>query len=220
MASPPAKRLGRPKDADSVETRLRLICEARQIFAQKGYGATTNKDIAASVGITPGAIYHYVLSKADLYVEVYEEVQSHVADVFAKALIGRVGLIDSMIAVLDAAVELNEEDPSLAGFLFGVSRDVRHHPDLRHLFRSRGMATAQLIHRLVADAIVAGEIDASQRRAVEDMLGAVLNGLVRFANLIGDGDRHAAAVAALKMLLAGTLVQPAFAPGDTTPVAD
>ena len=217
MAPPPGKRLGRPKDADSAETRLRLVREARAIFALKGYGATTNKDIAASVGITPGAIYHYVLSKSDLYVEVYEEVQSHVADVFAKALVGRVGLLDSMIAVLDAAVELNEQDPSLAGFLFGVSRDVRHHPDLRHLFRSRGMATAQLIQVLVDDAVDCGEILPEQRRPVEDMLGSVLNGLVRFSNLIGDTERHSRAVEMLKLMLAGTLIRPVSRPGEPPP---
>jgi AcrR family transcriptional regulator len=214
MAPPPGKRLGRPKDADSAETRLRLIREARQIFALKGYGATTNKDIAASVGITPGAIYHYVLSKSELYVEVYEEVQSQVADVFAKALVGKVGLLDSMTAVLDAAVDLNEQDPSLAGFLFGVSRDVRHHPDLRHLFRSRGMATVQLIRGLVEDAVASGEILPDQLRPVEDMLGAVLNGLVRFSNLIGDNERHSRSVEMLKLMLAGTLIRPVTPPAD------
>ncbi len=212
MAPPAGKRLGRPKDADSAETRQRLVREARAIFALKGYGATTNKDIAASVGITPGAIYHYVLSKSELYVEVYEEVQSQVADVFAKALIGKVGLLDSMTAVLDAAVELNEQDPSLAGFLFGVSRDVLHHPDLRHLFRSRGMATVQLIRGLVEDAVASGEILPDQLRPVEDMLGSVLNGLVRFSNLIGDNERHSRAVEMLKLMLAGTLIRPAAPP--------
>ncbi len=208
VAKPPAKRLGRPKDGDSTETRQRIISEARQIFAEQGFRDTTNKEIAARVGITPGAIYHYVSSKAELYVEVYEAVQSDVADVFAKSLVGRVGLLDSVSAILDAAVVLNEHDPSLAGFLFGVARDVQRHPEVRHRFRARGLATAQLIHRLVDEAVATGEVAAEQRRAIEDMLGAVLNGLLRFSSLIEDPGRQASAVDVLKQLFAGTLVRP------------
>ena len=68
------------------------------------------------------------------------------------------------------------------------------------------MGTVQFIHRMVEDAVVSGELTEDQRRGVEDLFLAVLNGLARFANLIGDCDRHAGAVEACKRMVAGTLV--------------
>jgi len=41
-------------------------------FAEKGFDAATNKDIARAAGITPGLIYHYFRSKRDVLVEAME----------------------------------------------------------------------------------------------------------------------------------------------------
>ena len=128
------RRLGRPPAVDSTVTRERILTAARRSFATRGYDATTNRDIAAEAGVTTGALYHYTRSKADLYGEVYAEVQDLVYGEFEKAFAhdsfrARFG------AVLDAAVALNERDPSLAGFVIGVSPEVQRHPELRDKLR-------------------------------------------------------------------------------------
>jgi len=110
-ASAPRK-LGRPTDVDSAETRTRLLDAARAAFAARGYDATTNRAIAEAAGITAGAIYHYYPSKTDLYVAVYAEVQEMVFDAFQQAAGAHTNLLDQFAAVLDAAVELNRTDPS------------------------------------------------------------------------------------------------------------
>ena len=65
MATP--RRLGRPPDTSSEETRRRILESARLCFAANGYEATSNRQLADSAGLTTGAIYHYFGSKRDLF---------------------------------------------------------------------------------------------------------------------------------------------------------
>jgi len=56
------RKLGRPSGCEGVDTRNRLLIEARRSFATEGFDATTNKSLAKSAGYT-AAIYHYFPSK-------------------------------------------------------------------------------------------------------------------------------------------------------------
>src|SRR4051812_29954513 len=104
-STPVNKALGRPRDVDSATTRRDLLDGARRIFARDGFEATTNRSIAAEVGITSGAIYHYFPSKAELFAAVYDQAQAIVYDGFEHAVSGSGTLTDRFQRVLDAAVE-------------------------------------------------------------------------------------------------------------------
>jgi AcrR family transcriptional regulator len=205
--TPVARRLGRPPDVDSAETRARLLEVARRLFATKGYDATTNRDLADAAGLTSGAIYHYFGSKTELYVAVYAEVQLLVYSRFDDAIATEQTLLGQFSAVLDAAVALNREDSSLAGFVVGVAGEAQRHPDLAQPLRPLSRRGSQFLHRMVVDAVERGEIDQRDLAAVEDLLNSVLSGLARFSTLIGDSGRHAAAVDALKRFFAGSLLR-------------
>ena len=89
------KKLGRPCSVDPGETRKRLILEARRLFAEIGYDATTNRLVADAVGITTGAIYHYFPSKKDLYIAAFAEVQDMVYGALETAVAGHAKSIES-----------------------------------------------------------------------------------------------------------------------------
>jgi AcrR family transcriptional regulator len=156
--------------------------------------------------VTTGALYHYTASKADLYGQVYGQVQDLVYGEFEKAFVHD-HFIDRFRAVLAAAVELNRRDPSLAGFVIGVSPEIQRHPELRERLRPMVARTNSFMHRLVGDAVERGELAPGvDPAAVEDLFTAVLAGLARFSTLSGDPDRHAAAAAVLERLVSGTLL--------------
>lgn len=204
----PSRRLGRPKDVASAETHERLLDVARGLFARDGFDATTNKRIAAAAGITSGAIYHYYPSKAELYVAVYEQVQTIVYGAFEKAVIGHDTLRDRFGAVLDAAVETNRIDPSIAAFVVGVAGEAQRHPELRALLAPVRAQHHRFLHRLAADAAERGELQPGvSPDAVGDLLTAVLSGLARFSDQTGDARRHADAVAMLRRMIDGTLLR-------------
>jgi TetR/AcrR family transcriptional regulator, cholesterol catabolism regulator len=58
--------MGRPTAPSRVHTGQRIQETAVQLFYEKGYKATTIRDIAKASGLTPGAIYNHYLSKDDI----------------------------------------------------------------------------------------------------------------------------------------------------------
>ncbi|MEY3806305.1 MAG: hypothetical protein RIR69_1117, partial [Actinomycetota bacterium] len=78
------RRLGRPADTDSTDTRDRIVVCARECFAAEGFEGTTNKDIANNAGVSSAALYHYFPSKADLYVAVCASISADLSAVFER----------------------------------------------------------------------------------------------------------------------------------------
>jgi AcrR family transcriptional regulator len=72
---------GRDKrEAQGDATRLALVTAARELFGENGYAATSLDEVAARAGVTKGALYHHFGGKADLFLEVYEQVMREVSD--------------------------------------------------------------------------------------------------------------------------------------------
>jgi AcrR family transcriptional regulator len=67
----PAKELRWERRPDERPTEL--LEAALYIFAEHGYANTRLEDIAATVGVTKGTIYHYFATKEDLLVQAIEQ---------------------------------------------------------------------------------------------------------------------------------------------------
>ncbi len=202
------KKLGRPTACDALETRTRLLLEARRSFANVGYDATTNRAIADAVGITTGAIYHYFPSKLDMYVAVYAEVQDLVYTAFEHASDVHLSFVDRFSAILDSLVALNVADPSLTCFVVGVAAESQRHPELMAAIKPFRQRNAHFLHQLCADAVAQGQIhDDISVEALQDLIDVLLSGLARFSTVTSDNERGMAAITALKHLVSGTAVR-------------
>jgi len=58
----------------SEDRRRAVLDTAVRVFGERGYRATSMHDLAAEVGLSKPALYHYVQSKEQVLVELYEEV--------------------------------------------------------------------------------------------------------------------------------------------------
>ena len=74
-ATQAAIKLRTPSRAPRAEepTRARILAVAAEWFADHGYAATSMRDIAGAVGLTPGALYVHFASKGQLLLAVYAE---------------------------------------------------------------------------------------------------------------------------------------------------
>jgi len=63
--SPPAQR---------TVSHDALVKVAAELFARRGYRATTLDDIAAEFGLKRASLYHYIKSKEELLCEIYQEI--------------------------------------------------------------------------------------------------------------------------------------------------
>ena len=196
------RKLGRPRAVDSVDTRVRLLAAARKCFGENGYEKTTNAQIAEVAGITTGAIYHYFPSKVEMYAAVFEGVQDFIYSEFEYAINEHDTLVERFNSILDISVRINRDDPSIAGFVVDVASEVQRNPELRQVTSLLRHRTGAFLEKLCDDAEQNNEIRPGvSREALQDLLNALLAGLLRFSTLINDSARHGAAVEVLKLML-------------------
>lgn len=88
-----------------------LLDAAAAHFAERGYHATTMRDIAQEAGVTPGAVYFHVPTKQALLLAVYAEGVDRIIGRFEKALEGQLdpnirlrrAIMAHLEAILDAS---------------------------------------------------------------------------------------------------------------------
>lgn len=66
--------------SNKADRRGELLRVAREIFAEKGYEATTISEIVARAGVAQGTFYWYFPSKTSLIVTLAEEMESQIED--------------------------------------------------------------------------------------------------------------------------------------------
>lgn len=69
MSTPPRTK----RQAQAAERREQLLKTAFLLFSERGYRATSIRDIAKASGVTEGLLYHYFTGKADLFSAVLTE---------------------------------------------------------------------------------------------------------------------------------------------------
>src|SRR5437870_1286615 len=65
-------------------SRTRLIFTAMQLFAQKGYGATSVADVLQAANANSGSLYHFFPGKQDLLLAVLEEYRANLHDMLLR----------------------------------------------------------------------------------------------------------------------------------------
>jgi AcrR family transcriptional regulator len=68
---------------DLPPTRERILDAALTLFAEKGYEATSMREIAEQLGITKAALYYHFESKADIVRTMLAETERHVSELAA-----------------------------------------------------------------------------------------------------------------------------------------
>jgi AcrR family transcriptional regulator len=145
---PPARLPGRPQSGTGDQEfpfRERLLDAARDLFATRGYAATSMRQVALGAGVTPALAHYYFKDKAGLSEAVLRE------------------RIAPLVNGIEAALEAHGADAvtALAGFVQQFTQVSSRHPWLpqlllRELADAVGPATpvmrplAERLHSLVA----------------------------------------------------------------------
>jgi AcrR family transcriptional regulator len=85
-------------------TREKIIAAAKSLFAERGYEASTIRDIAKAAGMSTGAVFASFTDKSDLFTEIAEAEQAglyHAMQLAGAGLSGRA----AVAAMLDVASE-------------------------------------------------------------------------------------------------------------------
>src|ERR1044072_4915208 len=77
------------RERQAEATRQLLVSVARELFAERGYAATSVEEIIQRAGVPRGALHHHFSGQAALFRAVYGAVQGEIASrVVAAALTG------------------------------------------------------------------------------------------------------------------------------------
>jgi AcrR family transcriptional regulator len=70
----------RTQAARSETTTEQLVAAARELFANKGFAATSIEDIVTAAGVTRGAMYHHFTNKEELFAAVFQREERILSD--------------------------------------------------------------------------------------------------------------------------------------------
>jgi AcrR family transcriptional regulator len=74
---------------------------ARELFAERGYGAVGTEEIVERAGVTRGALYHHFADKKDLFRAVYDQTEKEVVE----SIVSRAGGIEDPLDLLVSGVQ-------------------------------------------------------------------------------------------------------------------
>ena len=162
------------------QRRRQLFAVALELFAQRGYRATTMDDIAEAAGVTKPLLYQHFSSKRSLYLELVDTIAQDLLDAIARAVAGADGprqQVELGFAAYFRLVVSREDE-----FLLLYGRDHADDEELGRALRTVEDAIAEAIdplidaglddehRRLLAYGIV-GMAEGASRRFIEERGG-------------------------------------------------
>ena len=136
--------------AKGEDTRQRIYGAALTLFRERGFDATTMRDVAAAAGMSLGAAYHYFPSKDAIVLEYYDRVSQEHARRVADETSAESKLAARLALAFQSKLEILRHDRPLMGAL------LRFAGDARHPLSFFGDATRE--HRLQSIAVFAGAL--------------------------------------------------------------
>jgi AcrR family transcriptional regulator len=173
-----------PVTPKGAATRAFLLQVAAEVFAERGYAATTMAELIARSGLTKGAFYFHFSSKEQLALAVIEEKQRQWVDSVQAAISAERQAIDQLRIVALELVRVHRDDPS-AFSVSRLTRDLSRIPHVTDLVRDHTRAWVGLLAALIAqaqaDEDLPATIDANDLAA---LLVAATDGLKDLGTLI------------------------------------
>jgi AcrR family transcriptional regulator len=195
----------RTQSERSAATRGALIAAARRLWSERGYAAVGTPEIAASAGVTRGAMYHQFADKAALFSAVAEAVEEDVTRRLGEHVVAT-GATDPA-AALHAAIDgwlAATEEPEVRQVLLLDAPVVLGWDAFRDIALRHGLG---LTESMLQAAIEAGQLAPQPTRALAHVfIGALDEGALYLATADDRAAARAEVAAVLHTLLDGLLL--------------
>lgn len=147
---------------ESLGRRDYIVASAAELFARKGIGATTVREIADAVGILSGSLYHHFESKDAIVQEILTEYLDTIRRRYADVVRTDSDPIENLRALILASLQVAEEHPHPTAIYQNDLNYLREQP----LFETI-QASAADIHDTWLNVIEKGVADGSLRNDIE-----------------------------------------------------
>ncbi|CAO3866754.1 TetR/AcrR family transcriptional regulator [Achromobacter mucicolens] len=186
LTAPPVQkraRAGRPPTL--AAPRERILEEAAKLFARSGYDGSSISDLAAAIGVSKAAIYHYYPTKQDIYDAIILQVLEGLTQTVGRDVAGAMGGVARLRAfMVGHARYFEQHHAQFVTMLIGYSgMALSEREDAARLRDSYEKLLRDVIAQGVADGAFRALDVAATGRAVLSML----NWMVRWYKP-GQGD--------------------------------
>lgn len=184
------------------EARERVLLAAEQLFAEKGFGPVTLRQIGARAGLNHSSLYHHVPGgKEDLFVEVMERIyERHRVGLNAAISQAQRALRLQLYAVADWL--LNQPPMDLVRLEYVDMPELA--PASVHRLSEGAYAALQVpVIEALADAQARGEIVAEDVDLISGGLIGMIQSLFAVSEQVAGKTRHAMAHRLIDVLLDG-----------------
>lgn len=194
------KRLGRPPAVDNP--RQHILEHAARLFAEKGYETSSLNELAAAIGVSKAAVYHYFETKQQIYDAIILETLSGLVARVTEAVGEERGAKKKLERFMTAHARYFEEHRHgfvvmLVGFSGMASSE----------FRAEAMALRDEHERLLREIIEEGVASGEFRDVNVVMTGravlSLLSWMVRWFRPGGGASAEELVVEYYKLLLGG-----------------
>jgi AcrR family transcriptional regulator len=163
----PEKRAPRPLRSDARRNRERILEAAREVFAERGVGATLD-DVAAHAGVGVGTVYRRYPNKAALIDELFEEGINDLATLAEESLSSR----DPWQAFVGFLERLQEASAANRALEHLIMETGRRHERIARARRRLDGPIAALVARAKEQGKLRADFDAADVPVIHAMVAA------------------------------------------------
>jgi AcrR family transcriptional regulator len=180
--------------SQTTDTRCRLVAAAQELFAARGVGATSPRQVLAASGVGQGSLYHHFPTKHDLTLAAVGATVDEALTANLRALAADAPAVERLVAYLERPRD------ALAGCKVGRLTSDQAVMDDAEVRTVVGLYFTRLVEA-VAQALVDSGLSADDARDRAHTAVAVVQGGYVLARATGDPEAMRAALRGLVALL-------------------
>ena len=166
-----------PKIIDRDARRLEIVEAYLRVVARDGVEQATSRSLAAELGVSTGALWHYFADFDEVLVQAYGLVLARTTERIAERSAGLRGL-PALIAMLTDLLPLSKETEDEASAVVSIWGRVPHNPSLGECHARFEHEWREQIRTHLADATELGQlVDRAPLSSLADVVFVVAAGL-------------------------------------------
>ncbi len=155
-----------------------IFAEAVRIFKEKGYHAASVQDIADAVGLQKGSLYHYISSKEELLLKIFERSTGALTQRLQEILASDLSPTDKLRQAIDAHLVALTTQLDLYTVYLSERRMLtgRIHSQVR----TEAERTARLLEQIIQAGIDTGDFRATDSKMAAHAILGMCNWLYQW----------------------------------------
>ncbi len=109
-----------PPEPENGSVRQRLLAAATDLFTQRGYAASTVREIVGAAGVTKPVLYYYFRNKEGIYLELMRGAFAKLDDLITDSVADRGSATQKLLRLCDRTYTLFMENVKVARVMYSI----------------------------------------------------------------------------------------------------